>query len=216
MPPFIPRPTFPTLPSLPRSYFLGHHRAGLTKMKTMLSSIDLVIECRDYRLPLTSRNPLFEETLAGRKRLVVYTKQDLGSMNTREDEIVCAPLINKLRPPSFPKKKMESKLTNPLSPPPARIPPNHSPRPRPNPLLLPPRPLNTPTSHSPSRPLPYPCLPHWLPHPNSRHAQRRQIHPPQRPARPLPAPRQSSFHRRPTRHHPQNRHRGQNYRCRCR
>ena len=47
-------------------------------MKTMLSHIDLVIECRDYRLPLTSRNPLFEEELAGRERLIVYTKQDLG------------------------------------------------------------------------------------------------------------------------------------------
>ncbi|TAQ89206.1 hypothetical protein B7494_g2467 [Chlorociboria aeruginascens] len=48
-------------------------------MKTMLSSIDLIIECRDYRVPLTSRNPLFEESLAGRERLVVYTKRDLGS-----------------------------------------------------------------------------------------------------------------------------------------
>ena len=75
---FIPRKVFPSLDSLPRSYFLGHHRAGLNKMKTMLSTIDLVIECRDYRVPLTSRNPLFEENLAGRQRLIVYTKQDLG------------------------------------------------------------------------------------------------------------------------------------------
>lgn len=76
---FVPRKVFPTLNSLPRSYFLGHHKAGLDKMKTMLSHIDLVIECRDYRIPLSSRNPLFEENLAGRERLIVYTKQDLGS-----------------------------------------------------------------------------------------------------------------------------------------
>lgn len=76
---FIPRKIFPALDSLPRSYFLGHHKAGLDKMKTMLSHIDLVIECRDYRIPLTSRNPLFEESLAGRERLIVYTKKDLGS-----------------------------------------------------------------------------------------------------------------------------------------
>ncbi|MCJ1353787.1 MAG: Mitochondrial GTPase [Icmadophila ericetorum] len=82
---FAPRRAFPNLESLPRSYFLGHHRAGLNKMKTMLSSINLIIECRDYRVPLTSRNPLFEENLAGRERLIVYTKQDLGSEGKEED-----------------------------------------------------------------------------------------------------------------------------------
>ncbi|KAI4186964.1 MAG: hypothetical protein L6R41_003121 [Letrouitia leprolyta] len=83
---FVPRNVFPTLDSLPRSYFLGHHKAGLDKMKTMLSHTDLVIECRDYRIPLTSRNPLFEETLAGRERLIVYTKKDLGSAGQNKDK----------------------------------------------------------------------------------------------------------------------------------
>ena len=86
---FVPRRVFPNLDSLPRSYFLGHHRAGLNKMKTMLNHIDLVIECRDYRVPITSRNPLFEENLAGRERLIVYTKQDLGSEGRQQDRSVC-------------------------------------------------------------------------------------------------------------------------------
>ncbi|KAI9793721.1 MAG: Mitochondrial GTPase [Peltula sp. TS41687] len=47
-------------------------------MKRMLDSVDLVIECRDYRLPLTSRNPLFEESLAGLPRMIVFTKKDLA------------------------------------------------------------------------------------------------------------------------------------------
>jgi len=42
-------------------------------MKEMLSSVDLVIECR----------------LAGTERLIVYTKQDLGSEGTDEDRRVC-------------------------------------------------------------------------------------------------------------------------------
>lgn len=55
-------------------------------MKTMLSQIDHIIECRDYRIPLTSRNPMFEDSLAGRERMVVYTKKDLGgSKGTVED-----------------------------------------------------------------------------------------------------------------------------------
>lgn len=63
-------------------------------MKAMLSSVDLVIECRDYRVPLTSQNPLFEESLAGKKRLVVYTKQDLGSEGREEDRRVCETLMS--------------------------------------------------------------------------------------------------------------------------
>jgi ribosome biogenesis GTPase A len=86
---FVPRAVFPALDSLPRSYYLGHHHKGLSKMKTLLSSTDLVIECRDYRVPLTSRNPLFEESLSGRLRLVVYTKKDLGSHGRNEDLKVC-------------------------------------------------------------------------------------------------------------------------------
>jgi ribosome biogenesis GTPase A len=48
-------------------------------MRTMLSQIDFIVECRDYRIPLTSRNPMFEDSLAGRERMIVYTKKDLGS-----------------------------------------------------------------------------------------------------------------------------------------
>lgn len=87
---FVPRAAFPSLSHLPRSYFLGHHKSGLQKMKTLLSSIDLVIECRDYRVPLTSRNPLFEESLEGKERLVLYTKRDLGgpSRDSRTEDTI--------------------------------------------------------------------------------------------------------------------------------
>ena len=84
--PFVPRAVFPLLDSVPRSYYLGHHAAGLAKMRTMLSQIDLIVECRDYRVPLTSHNPLFEDALAGRERMVVYTKKDLGRKGSGNEE----------------------------------------------------------------------------------------------------------------------------------
>lgn len=84
---FTPR-ILPDLGRIPRAYFLGHHAAGLKKMKEILSSVDLVIECRDYRVPATSQNPLLDESLAGKERLIVYTKQDLGSEGTDEDRRV--------------------------------------------------------------------------------------------------------------------------------
>lgn len=77
---FVPRQVFPHYGAIPRSYFLGHHRAGLSKMKNMLSTIDYVVECRDYRAPVTSINPMFEEALGQKRRIVVYTKRDLGSV----------------------------------------------------------------------------------------------------------------------------------------
>ena len=85
---FVPRQVYPHLESIPRSYYLGHHAAGLAKMKSLVSQIDLVIECRDYRTPIVSRNPLFEANLGERPRLIVYTKQDLGSSNTNADKQV--------------------------------------------------------------------------------------------------------------------------------
>lgn len=87
MPPFIPRTHFPLPTSLPKTYHLGHHAAALTTIKQKLSTIDLIIECRDYRIPLTSRNPVLEKELGlklgrangGKERIVVYTKTDLGA-----------------------------------------------------------------------------------------------------------------------------------------
>lgn len=91
VPGFTPRTEFQVSSSLVNSYFLGHHKAGLTKMKQLIGSVDLIVECRDYRVPLSSRNPLFEDTLQGKERLVVYTKRDLaeekGSSGELNDEV---------------------------------------------------------------------------------------------------------------------------------
>lgn len=78
---FIPRKVFPHHAFTRQSYFVGHHHAALQRMKQLLSNTDLIIECRDYRTPITSRNPLFEQHLGDRPRLIVYTKQDLGGDN---------------------------------------------------------------------------------------------------------------------------------------
>lgn len=76
---FVPRDTFSIPSSVPKTYFLGHHAAGASKIKTLLSNISLVLECRDFRLPLSTQNPTLERTIAGRERLLVYTKSDLGT-----------------------------------------------------------------------------------------------------------------------------------------
>ncbi|KAK7756542.1 Mitochondrial GTPase 1 [Diatrype stigma] len=83
---FVPRTVFEVSPSITRSYFLGHHAGALTAMRKVMSNIGLILECRDSRVPLSSANPLLESSLAGRDRIVVYTKADL-----------CAPASGKNR-----------------------------------------------------------------------------------------------------------------------
>ncbi|KFA66740.1 hypothetical protein S40285_05304 [Stachybotrys chlorohalonatus IBT 40285] len=80
---FIPRTFFAIPESIPKTYFLGHHHAGLNSMKTVLSNVHLVLECRDTRLPLSTRNPQLEALVAGRERIIVYTKSDLGTDSQR-------------------------------------------------------------------------------------------------------------------------------------
>lgn len=73
----MPRAVFEVSSQITRSYFLGHHTAALSSMRKVLSNIGLILECRDSRVPLTSANPLLESSLAGRDRIIVYTKSDL-------------------------------------------------------------------------------------------------------------------------------------------
>ncbi|KAI0172619.1 P-loop containing nucleoside triphosphate hydrolase protein [Hypoxylon sp. FL1284] len=81
---FVPRTRFEVSPSVVRTYFLGHHASALAGMRRILSNISLVIECRDSRVPLTSANPVLDAALAGRPRIVVFTKTDLCP-HTRAD-----------------------------------------------------------------------------------------------------------------------------------
>lgn len=74
---FIPRQTFALPNSIPKTYYLGHHAAAQANMVKQLNQIHLILECRDLRLPLTTNNPLLEHSLAGRERIVVFTKCDL-------------------------------------------------------------------------------------------------------------------------------------------
>lgn len=62
-------------------------------MKSMLSLIDYVVECRDYRAPVTSINPMFEEALGKIRRLIVYTKRDLGGIlhSAEQQSVSCIP-----------------------------------------------------------------------------------------------------------------------------
>ena len=98
---FCPRPTF-SFPTRTPSWFIGHMARSLRDLPALLDDIDLVIEARDARLPLTSINPAFDDALEqswgprglesgkyfgkgkGREKVVVYTKRDLAEARYEE------------------------------------------------------------------------------------------------------------------------------------
>ncbi|KAJ1922768.1 Mitochondrial GTPase 1 [Tieghemiomyces parasiticus] len=76
--------TFRTAFQIERTFnwFPGHMARGLRDMTAKLQTVDLIIETRDARLPLSSINPQFEEFAQERNRLIVYNKTDLTTPGT--------------------------------------------------------------------------------------------------------------------------------------
>lgn len=103
MPRFLPTLRFPYA-NVHASWFPGHMEAFMNQLSNILIDIDMIIECRDARIPLTSINPRLEDAViqawgrdwqdAGkggprekgrdRQRLVVYTKRDLAEPRFEE------------------------------------------------------------------------------------------------------------------------------------
>lgn len=58
--PFTPKLRF-NYPNARQSWFPGHMTAFMNDMARVLPDVDMIIECRDARLPLTSINPQLED-----------------------------------------------------------------------------------------------------------------------------------------------------------
>jgi hypothetical protein len=84
---FVARQTFPVPPNNSFTWFPGHMLAGLRALASTISDIDLIIETRDARIPLSSRNPYLEDVCAGKRRLVLYNKRDLAGLSERQEDV---------------------------------------------------------------------------------------------------------------------------------
>ncbi|CCK70509.1 putative GTPase MTG1 KNAG_0E02490 [Huiozyma naganishii CBS 8797] len=85
---FVPRYAFPKY-NIRKSDFKGHQMKALKKFEYLAPQLKMIIELRDIRAPLSTRNVLFDKILFSKKydleRLIVYTKSDLMShANSRE------------------------------------------------------------------------------------------------------------------------------------
>uniref|UniRef100_A0A3Q2Z2S2 Mitochondrial GTPase 1 n=1 Tax=Hippocampus comes TaxID=109280 RepID=A0A3Q2Z2S2_HIPCM len=64
-------------------WFPGHMAKGLKKMRASLKSVDCIIEIHDY-IPLSGRNPVFQETLDIKPHLLVLNKMDLADLSHKQ------------------------------------------------------------------------------------------------------------------------------------
>ncbi|MDB5052110.1 MAG: RbgA [Bacilli bacterium] len=60
------------------NWFPGHMTKARRQIQEKLKLIDVVIELLDARIPLSSRNPMIDEILQGKPRLVLLNKADLA------------------------------------------------------------------------------------------------------------------------------------------
>jgi Ras superfamily GTP-binding protein YlqF len=59
-------------------WFPGHMAKAKREITERIKCIDIIIELVDARAPLASKNPLFDEVIRNKPRLIVMTKKDLA------------------------------------------------------------------------------------------------------------------------------------------
>lgn len=79
---FVPRKVFPDY-LVPLANFHGHHRKALNKFGYLAPQIDVVLEVRDSRAPLSTTNVLFDKVLARKEKIILYSKKDLSIINEK-------------------------------------------------------------------------------------------------------------------------------------
>ncbi|SFE16088.1 ribosome biogenesis GTPase A [Paenibacillus algorifonticola] len=68
-------------------WFPGHMTRAKRQIQDKLKLIDVTIELLDARIPMSSRNPIVDEILGGKPRLIVLNKSDLADAKVTEQWI---------------------------------------------------------------------------------------------------------------------------------
>jgi mitochondrial GTPase 1 len=79
---FIPRRQFPDY-RVVLAQFKGHQNKALQKMTHLAPQINLVVELRDARSPLSTSNVLIDKVFRNKDKLILYTKNDMSPLNNK-------------------------------------------------------------------------------------------------------------------------------------
>lgn len=67
------------------NWYPGHMKKTRELIEANLKMVDLVIEVVDARIPVSSRNPVIDQLILGKKRLIVLNKSDLSAPKSNEE-----------------------------------------------------------------------------------------------------------------------------------
>ncbi len=72
------------------NWYPGHMKKTRELIEANLKMVDIVVEVLDARIPDSSRNPIIDELIKGKKRIVLLNKKDLADseMNRRWEEFL--------------------------------------------------------------------------------------------------------------------------------
>lgn len=65
-------------------WFPGHMAKALRLIEEQVKIVDFVIECRDARAPISTRNPVIDKHVGNKPRLIILTKKDLAETKQSE------------------------------------------------------------------------------------------------------------------------------------
>ena len=60
------------------NWYPGHMKKTRELIKENLKAVDLVVEIIDSRIPVSSRNPVIDELISGKRRMILLNKADLA------------------------------------------------------------------------------------------------------------------------------------------
>ena len=66
------------------NWYPGHMKKTRELIQANLKLVDLVIEVIDARIPVSSRNPIIDELVKGKRRIIVLNKSDLSDRKENE------------------------------------------------------------------------------------------------------------------------------------
>lgn len=67
------------------NWYPGHMKKTMDNIKSSLKLVDVVLEIVDARIPIASRNPLLDEVVGDKPRVVLLNKMDLGDENRNKE-----------------------------------------------------------------------------------------------------------------------------------
>ena len=67
------------------NWYPGHMKKTIDNIKSSLKLVDVVLEIVDARIPIASRNPLLDEVVGDKPRVVLLNKMDLGDENKNKE-----------------------------------------------------------------------------------------------------------------------------------